>query len=55
MKIIRMAAALLSGADVRTLLGRKRGTQAFLLPGGKIEPGEPARQALARELEEVLG
>lgn len=55
MKIIRIAAALLIGADGRTLLVRKRGTQAFMQPGGKIEPGEPAVQALARELEEELG
>ncbi|KTC59265.1 NUDIX hydrolase [Pseudomonas savastanoi] len=55
MKIIRIAAALLIGADGRTLLVRKRGTQAFMQPGGKIEPGEPAPRALARELEEELG
>ncbi|EGH73133.1 NUDIX hydrolase [Pseudomonas syringae] len=55
MKIIRIAAALLIGADGRTLLVRKRGTHAFMQPGGKIEPGEPAAQALARELEEELG
>ncbi|EPF67962.1 NUDIX hydrolase [Pseudomonas syringae] len=55
MKIIRIAAALLIGADGRTLLVRKRGTQVFMQPGGKIEPGEPAPQALARELEEELG
>ncbi|AVX26637.1 NUDIX hydrolase family protein [Pseudomonas syringae pv. atrofaciens] len=55
MKTIRIAAALLIGADGRTLLVRKRGTQAFMQPGGKIEPGEPAPQALARELEEELG
>ena len=55
MKIIRIAAALLIGADGRNLLVRKRGTQAFMQPGGKIEPGEPAPQALARELEEELG
>lgn len=55
MKIIRIAAALLIGADGRTLLVRKRGTRAFMQPGGKIEPGEPAPQALARELEEELG
>ncbi|MCF5735727.1 NUDIX hydrolase [Pseudomonas syringae] len=55
MKIIRIAAALLIGADGRTLLVRKRGTQAFMQPGGKIEPGEPAPQSLARELEEELG
>ncbi|MCI3946797.1 NUDIX domain-containing protein [Pseudomonas syringae] len=55
MKVINIAAALLIGADGRTLLVRKRGTQAFMQPGGKIEAGEPAPSALARELEEELG
>lgn len=55
MKLIHIAAALLIGADGRTLLVRKRGTQAFMQPGGKIESGEPAVMALIRELEEELG
>ncbi|MDH0748579.1 NUDIX domain-containing protein [Pseudomonas sp. GD03842] len=55
MKVIRIAAALLIGADGRTLLVRKRGTQAFMQPGGKIDPGESAAQALGRELNEELG
>jgi 8-oxo-dGTP pyrophosphatase MutT (NUDIX family) len=54
-RIIRIAAALLIGPDGRTLLVRKRGTAAFMQPGGKIEPHEQAVQALARELEEELG
>lgn len=55
MKVIRIAAALLIGADGRTLLVRKRGTQAFMQPGGKIEAGEPPALAMARELAEELG
>lgn len=55
MKLIHIAAALLIGADGRTLLVRKRGTQAFMQPGGKIDSGESAVTALARELEEELG
>ena len=55
MKLIHIAAALLIGADGQTLLVRKRGTQAFMQPGGKIEAGEPAVAALSRELEEELG
>jgi 8-oxo-dGTP pyrophosphatase MutT (NUDIX family) len=54
-KVIRIAAALLIGADGRTLLVRKRGTQAFMQPGGKIDAGETAVNALARELHEELG
>jgi len=53
--IIHIAAALLIGADGRTLLVRKRGTQAFMQPGGKIEANEQPVNALARELEEELG
>ncbi|KAF0865021.1 NUDIX domain-containing protein [Pseudomonas sp. LD120] len=53
--LIYIAAALLIGADGRTLLVRKRGTQAFMQPGGKIEAGEQPVHALARELEEELG
>ena len=51
---IRIAAALLIGADGRTLLVRKRGTQAFMQPGGKIDAGEQPADALARELFEEL-
>jgi len=54
-KVIRIAAALLIGADGRTLLVRKRGTQAFMQPGGKIDAGETAAVALVRELHEELG
>lgn len=53
--LIRIAAALLIGPDGRTLLVRKRGTRAFMQPGGKIEAHEQPVQALARELEEELG
>jgi 8-oxo-dGTP diphosphatase len=53
-KQIRIAAALLIGADGRTLLVRKRDTRAFMQPGGKIEAGEPALSALVRELAEEL-
>jgi 8-oxo-dGTP pyrophosphatase MutT (NUDIX family) len=54
-RLIRIAAALLIGPDGRTLLVRKRGTQAFMQPGGKIEAREQPVHALARELEEELG
>ncbi|MBV7479085.1 NUDIX domain-containing protein [Pseudomonas sp. PDM31] len=53
--LIRIAAALLIGPDGRTLLVRKRGTTAFMQPGGKIEAHELPVQALARELDEELG
>lgn len=53
-RIIRIAAALLLNANGLTLLVRKRGTTAFMQPGGKIEAHELPVHALARELEEEL-
>lgn len=53
--IIHIAAALLLNAQGQTLLVRKRGTTAFMQPGGKIEAHELPVHALARELEEELG
>jgi len=54
-KIIRIAAALLIDPVGRTLLVRKRGTQAFMQPGGKIDAGESPVESLVRELHEELG
>lgn len=51
---IRVVAALVV-EDGRVLLVRKAGTQAFMQPGGKLEPGEGAQPALRRELQEELG
>ncbi|MHA3736498.1 NUDIX hydrolase [Pseudomonas sp. Eth.TT006] len=53
--LIRIAAALLLNAKGQTLLVRKRGTAAFMQPGGKIEAHELPLHALSRELEEELG
>jgi 8-oxo-dGTP diphosphatase len=52
---ILIAAALLVGKDDRLLLVRKRGTNAFMQPGGKIEPRATPIVALLRELHEELG
>ncbi|KII35499.1 NUDIX hydrolase [Pseudomonas fluorescens] len=53
--LIRIAAALVLNPAGQTLLVRKRGTTAFMQPGGKIEAHELPVHALARELEEELG
>lgn len=52
---IRIAAAIIADAAGRLLLVRKRGTSAFMQPGGKIEPDEEPVDALVRELREELG
>jgi 8-oxo-dGTP diphosphatase len=52
---IRIAAALITDKRGWVLLVRKQGTAAFMQPGGKIEPGEQALDALQRELQEELG
>jgi 8-oxo-dGTP pyrophosphatase MutT (NUDIX family) len=53
--VIRIAAAVIVDRAGRTLLVRKRGTEAFMQPGGKVGAGESAPAALARELREELG
>jgi 8-oxo-dGTP diphosphatase len=54
-KPIEVVAALISDAAGRVLLVRKRGTTAFMQPGGKRDPGEDDIAALAREISEELG
>jgi 8-oxo-dGTP diphosphatase len=51
---IRIAAAVIVDERGRTLLVRKRGTQAFMQAGGKLAPDETPEAALRRELREEL-
>nr|WP_230976337.1 NUDIX domain-containing protein [Pseudothauera nasutitermitis] len=46
---------MITRSDGQALLVRKRGTRAFMQPGGKLEAGEQAADALCRELAEELG
>lgn len=55
MPVIRIAAAVVLDAHRRILLVRKRGTTAWMQPGGKVEPGEHPADTLAREMHEELG
>lgn len=59
MKLLLVAAVALVDADRRVLIAqRPEGKQLAGLwefPGGKVEPGETAAQALVRELHEELG
>ena len=52
---IRIVAALIRDDAGRVLLVRKRGTTAFMQPGGKRDPGEDDVAALSREIAEELG
>jgi len=52
---IEIVAALIRDQKGRMLLVRKRGTAAFMQPGGKRDAGEDDHAALARELDEELG
>jgi 8-oxo-dGTP diphosphatase len=49
---IEIVAALIRDDAGRVLLVRKRGTSAFMQPGGKRDPGEDDVAALAREIDE---
>jgi len=54
-KIISVVAAVIRDQDGRVLLVRKRGTAAFMQPGGKRDAGESDIAALSREIVEELG
>lgn len=51
---IRIAVALIINDRGEMLTVRKRGTTAFMQPGGKIDAGETPVAALIRELREEL-
>ncbi len=54
-RIISVVAALIRDRAGRVLLVRKRGTAAFMQPGGKRDDGESDVAALSREIVEELG
>ncbi|WP_292645291.1 NUDIX domain-containing protein [Nocardioides sp.] len=53
--VITVAAVVFRDRDGRMLTVRKSGTTKFMLPGGKLEPGESAAEAAVREVAEELG
>lgn len=54
-RVISIVAALIRDEAGRLLLVRKRGTSAFMQPGGKRDAGESDVAALTREIDEELG
>ena len=53
--LIRVAAVVFRDGEGRVLTVRKRGTERFMLPGGKPEAGEEFIDTAAREVDEELG
>lgn len=53
--LIETVAAVIGDEMGRVLLVRKRGSEIFIQPGGKREPGEESLATLARELREEIG
>ena len=53
-EVIAIVAALVLDCG-KALLVRKRGTRAFMQPGGKVHADESALETLDRELREELG
>jgi len=53
--LIDIVTALIRNEQGHVLLVRKHGTESFMQPGGKREPGESDQATLAREVSEELG
>ncbi|MFJ3958970.1 NUDIX domain-containing protein [Arthrobacter sp. NPDC090010] len=53
--LLHVSAVCVYNEDGELLTVRKRGTEKFMHPGGKPEPGESAAEAARRELFEEVG
>lgn len=54
-RVIRVSAVVLVRPDGAVVTVRKHGTDRFMLPGGKPEPGESPLGCAVREVREELG
>lgn len=54
-RVISVSAVVLTRPDGALVTVRKRGTDRFMLPGGKWEPGESPLDCAVREVREELG
>ena len=54
-RTITVSAVVLTRRDGAVAVVRKRGTDRFMLAGGKAEPGETPRRCAVREIGEELG
>lgn len=54
-RVISVSAVVLTRSDGAVATVRKRGTDRFMLPGGKWEPGESPAECAVREIHEELG
>lgn len=52
---IHVSAVVFRDSQDQVLTVRKRGTEKFMFPGGKPEPGESAMETAIREVHEELG
>lgn len=54
-RVVTVSAVVLRDADGRVLTARKNGSELFMFPGGKLDPGETFAEAAVREAHEELG
>lgn len=54
-RVVVVSAVVIRDADGRVLTVRKIGSELFMFPGGKLDPGESFAAAAVREAREELG
>lgn len=54
-RVVNVCAVAIRNRDGLVLTVRKRGSDGFMMPGGKPEPGETPLQTACREVNEEIG